>query len=111
MKIGDKKVVKDKKEVSKMYYRGYILIRLKVIGSEWKVVDKLKGLHSTESENDWKITYATPIYGGWDVLVECSFSKLKDLDKIVTFCRVDNDLSQWIEETTTLMGSKNDYPN
>ena len=32
-----------------------------------------------------------------------------DRDKIVTYCRVDNDLSQWIEETTTLMGSKNDY--
>ena len=94
-----------------MYYRGYILIRLKVIGSEWKVVDKLNGLKSTESEEDWKVTYATPIYGGWDVIVECSFSKLKDLDKIVIFCRVDKDLSQWIEETTTLMGSKNDYPN
>lgn len=89
----------------------YILIRLKVIGSEWKVVDKLNGLKSTESEGDWKVTYATPIYGGWDVIVECSFSKLNDLDKIVTFCRVDKDLSQWIEETTTLMGSKNDYPS
>jgi len=30
----------------------YILIRLKVIGSEWKVVDKLNGLKSTESEGD-----------------------------------------------------------
>ncbi|MFX1480782.1 MAG: hypothetical protein ACFFCI_22065 [Promethearchaeota archaeon] len=94
-----------------MYYRGYILIRLKVIGTEWKVVDKLTGLKSTEPEEDWKITYATPIYGGWDVMVECTFSKLKDLDKIVTFCRIDRDLSQWIEETTTLMGSKNDFPS
>jgi len=47
-----------------MYYRGYILIRLKVIGTEWKVVDKLQGLKSTELEEDWKITYATPLYGG-----------------------------------------------
>ncbi|KKN18907.1 hypothetical protein LCGC14_0951030 [marine sediment metagenome] len=93
-----------------MYYRGYILIRLKKIGTEWKVVEKLTGLKSKESEEDWKITYATPIYGGWDVIVECSFSKLKDLDKIVTFCRVDEELSLWIEETTTLMGSKNDFP-
>ena len=92
-----------------IYYRGYILIRLKVIGSEWKVVAKLMALTSTDAEDDWKITYATPIYGGWDVIVECSFTKLKDLDKIVTFCRIDEDLSQWIEETTTLMGSKNDY--
>ncbi len=43
------------------------------------------------------------------MIVECSFSKLRDIDKIVTFCRVDKDLSKWIEETTTLMGSKNDY--
>jgi len=43
-------------------------------------------------------------------MVECSFSKLKDLDKIVTFCRVNKELSAWIEETTTLMGSKNDFP-
>ena len=43
-------------------------------------------------------------------MVECSFSKLRDIDKIVTFCRVDKELSQWIEETTTLMGAKNDYP-
>ncbi len=93
-----------------MYYRGYILIRLKVIGTEWKVVKKLTNLISSDQDEDWKITYATHVYGGWDVIVECSFSKLKDLDKIVTYCRVDNDLSQWIEETTTLMGSKNDYP-
>jgi len=69
----------------------------------------LTNLKSTELEEDWKITYVTPIYGGWDVIVECSFSKLKDIDKIVTFCRVDKDLCQWIEETTTLMGFKNDY--
>lgn len=92
-----------------MYYRGYILIRLRVIGTEWDVVKKLTGLKSTEPDEDWKITYATPIYGGWDVIVECTFSKLKDLDKIVTFCRIDKDLSVWIEETTTLMGSKKDF--
>ncbi|KKK45953.1 MAG: hypothetical protein Lokiarch_05400 [Candidatus Lokiarchaeum sp. GC14_75] len=93
-----------------MYYRGYILVRLAKLGSEWDVVNKLNGLKATEEEEDWKVTYATPVYGGWDVMVECSFSKLKDLDKIVTFCRVDKELSAWIEETTTLMGSKNDFP-
>ena len=92
-----------------MYYRGYILVRLKIIGTEWKVVEKLKGLKATEEGEDWKVTYATPVYGGWDLIVECSFSKLQDLDKIVTFCRVDNELNQWIEETTTLVSSKADY--
>ena len=84
-------------------------MRLKVIGTEWKVVEKLTDLKSSEPGEDWKVTYATPIYGGWDLIVECSFSQLQDLDKIVTYCRIDPDLSQWVEETTTLMGSRNDY--
>jgi len=83
---------------------------LKIIGTEWKVVEKLTNLKSTEPGEDWKVTYATPVYGGWDLIVECSFSQLQDLDKIVTFCRVDEELSQFIEETTTLISSKADYP-
>jgi len=85
------------------------LIRLKTIGKEWDLVEKLKDMKPTDPADDWKITYATPVYGGWDVIVECSFSQLKDLDHIVTYCRVDKELSSWIEETTTLMGSRNDY--
>lgn len=92
-----------------MYYRGYILVRLKKIGTEWNCVEKLKGLKSTEAGVNWKITYATPVYGGWDLLVECSFTQLQDLDTIVTYMRVDEELSQWIEETTTLMGTKADF--
>jgi len=64
--------------VFKIYYRGYILIRLKVIGTEWEV--------------------------------ECKFTKLQELDKIVAYIRVDDDLSNWIEETTTLVSSKPNYP-
>ncbi|MFX1502612.1 MAG: hypothetical protein ACFFDH_16745 [Promethearchaeota archaeon] len=45
------------------------------------------------------------------MIVECSFTKLSDIDKILTYCRVDKNLSQWVEETTTLMGSKKDYPD
>ncbi|MFX1337365.1 MAG: hypothetical protein ACFFDK_02005 [Promethearchaeota archaeon] len=93
-----------------MYYRGYILMRMRIIGKEWAVVNKLKGLKSTEEGEDWKITYGTPIYGGWDVIIECCFSQLSDLDKIVTYCRIDEELSSWIEETTTLMGGKADFP-
>ncbi|MFX0019772.1 MAG: hypothetical protein ACFFAK_00255 [Promethearchaeota archaeon] len=92
-----------------MFYRGYILVRLKTIGTEWKVVEKLSSLKSTESEENWRVTYVTPVYGGWDLVVECSFTKLQELDKIVTYMRVDNQLSQWIEETTTLVSSKPDY--
>ena len=83
---------------------------MKIIGKEWKVVEKLSGLKSTEPGEDWKVTYATPVYGGWDLIVECSFSQLQDLDKIVTYCRIDEELSQYIEETTTLISSKADYP-
>lgn len=86
------------------------MIKLKTIGREWDLVEKLKGMKSTNPEDDWKITYATPVYGGWDVIVECSFSKLKDLDRLVTYCRVDKELGSWIEETSTLMGSRDDYP-
>jgi len=93
----------------KIYYRGYILMRVKVIGKEWEICNRLKGKKSTEAGEDWEINYATPIYGGWDLIVECKFSKLNDLDKIVTFCRVDPELSSWIEETTTLTGTRNDY--
>ena len=92
-----------------MYYRGYILVRLKIIGTEWKVVEKLKGLKSTQPGEDWKVTYSTPVYGGWDLIIESSFSKLQDLDKIVTYLRVDDDLSKWIEETTTLVSSRPDW--
>ena len=93
----------------KIYYRGYVLIRLKTIGKEWEIVDKLKGLRSKDPNEDWMVTYATPVYGGWDLVVECSFTKLKELDKIVTFIRVDDELGAWIEETTTLVSSKPDY--
>ncbi len=92
-----------------MYYRGYILIRLKIIGTEWKVVEKLNSLRSTDQEEDWAVTYATPVYGGWDVLIETSFTKLQDLDRIVTFLRTNEDLAQCIEETTTLVGTKPNY--
>jgi len=92
-----------------MYYRGYILLRLKIIGTEWKVVEKIKGLKSKEADEDWKVTYATPLYGGWDLIVECSFTKLQDLDRIVSYCRIDEELSQWIDETTTLCGTKPNY--
>ncbi len=93
-----------------MYYRGYILIRLKAIGTEWKVVNKLTGLKSNTSEEKWEVTYITPVYGGWDIVVECSFNKLLELDKIVSYIRIDEELSSWIEETTTLVSTKADYP-
>ena len=92
-----------------MYYRGYVLVRLKIIGTEWKVVDKLKDLKSKDPNEKWMVTYVTPVYGGWDLMIECSFTNLQDLDKIVTFCRIDEDLSQWIEETTTLVSTRPDY--
>ncbi len=80
-----------------------------MIGTEWKIAEKLIGLKSEDPEDDWKITYTIPIYGDWDIIVECSFSKLKDLEKIISFCRIDQELSQWAEEIITLIGSKNNF--
>ena len=95
--------------VTSIYYRGYILIRLKIIGTQWKVTEKLKALKSSNQQEDWEVTYVTPIYGGWDLMVECKFQNLDDLEKIVTFCRSDNELNQWIEATTTLISTRKNY--
>jgi hypothetical protein len=92
-----------------MYYRGYILVRLKIIGEEWKVVEKISGLKSTEAGENWEVSYATPVYGGWDLIIECSFTKLEELDKIVTALRSDSEIASAIEETTTLCGTKPNY--
>jgi len=92
-----------------IYYRGYILIRLKIIGTQDKIVQKLKNLKPSDQNEDWKVTYATAVYGGWDVLVECIFTNLEDLYKMLSFCRFDEDLSQWIEATTTLLSIKKDF--
>ena len=81
-----------------------------MIGKEWNIVEKVKILKSSGEDEKWEITYACPIYGGWDVLIECSFTRLQDLDKIVTFLRTDNDIAQYLEETTTLCGTKPNYP-
>lgn len=83
---------------------------MKIIGTQWKVTEKLKGLKSSNQHEDWHITYVTPVYGGWDLIVECKFINLKDLDKIVSLCRTDSELSQWIEATTTLISTKKNYP-
>ncbi|MFW9938526.1 MAG: hypothetical protein ACFFD5_12820 [Candidatus Thorarchaeota archaeon] len=57
----------------------------------------------------WKITYSAPVYGAWDLIIECIFTNLEDLEKIISFCRTDKDLSQWIEATTTLISIKKSF--
>ncbi len=94
--------------MSSNYYRGYILIRLKQIGMEWNVVDKLTNLTSSETDENWKIGYVTPVYGGWDLVVECKFRKLHELDKIIAYLTTEEELSSWIEETTTLVSNNPD---
>ena len=83
---------------------------MKIIGTQWKVTEKLKGLKSSNLQEDWEINYATPVYGGWDLIAECKFAKLEDLDNIVSFCRTDEELSQWIDATTTFISTKKNYP-
>ena len=83
---------------------------MKIIGNQWKVAERLEGLKPNDPNGSWQITYATPVYGGWDLLAECIFNNLEDLDEIVSFCRSDPELSQWIEATTTLISTKKNYP-
>jgi hypothetical protein len=92
-----------------MYYRGYILIRLKIIGTQWNIVEKINSFNRNNSTEEWRITYVTPTYGGWDLIIECLFSNLNDLDSIITYCRTDPDLTQWIEATTTMISVKKDF--
>ena len=94
--------------VKYIYFRGYILLRLKIIGTQWKIIEKLKNCQPIEG-NNWKITYSSPTYGGWDLIIECIFNKLEDLDEIVSFCRTDNDLKEWIDATTTLISTKKSF--
>ena len=81
---------------------------MKIIGTQWKIVEKLKVLKPDKNQ-DWNITYASPTYGGWDLIIECVFNNLEDLDKIVSFCRTDNDLKEWIDATTTLISTKRNF--
>ncbi|MHA1248551.1 MAG: hypothetical protein ACTSRP_01030 [Candidatus Helarchaeota archaeon] len=89
-------------------YRAYLLIRLATVGKEWQVIDKIKELKSTKG--NWVITYASPVYGAWDAIAEISFQELSDLDEIVTACRTLDTLREIIEETTTVVCTRKDYP-
>ncbi|MFW9969379.1 MAG: hypothetical protein ACFFDF_04200 [Candidatus Odinarchaeota archaeon] len=82
---------------------------MKIIGAQWKVTEKLKSFKSNNTDENWQITYVTPVYGGWDLLIECKFNNLEELDKIVSFCRNDLELSQWIDATTTLISTNRNY--
>lgn len=84
---------------------------MKIISTQWKVIERLKGLTSNNINEDWQITYATPVYGGWDLIIECKFRNLEDLDKIVLSLRTDPEFSQSIEATTTLISTKKNYKN
>jgi DNA-binding Lrp family transcriptional regulator len=90
------------------YYRGYILARLSKIGSEWDMSEKMIKLK--DPDKSWLITYVTPIYGSWDLIIEVSFTKLEDLDYVVTTFRSDESIRENIEETTTIVSSKPNYP-
>jgi DNA-binding Lrp family transcriptional regulator len=88
-------------------YRGYLLIRLARIGSEWEISERMMAMN--DPKGDWEVTFASPIYGSWDVLVEISFKKLEDLDTVVTALRSDDNIRDSIEETTTLVSSRANY--
>lgn len=82
---------------------------MKIIGTQWNIVNKLKEFNLKNSNENWKITYVAPVYGGWDLIIECLFNNLENLDEIVTYCRTDKDLNQWIDATTTLISTKKNF--
>ena len=90
------------------FFRGYILVRLSKIGVEWNLANRVMSYKPVEGK--WKVTYSTPVFGPWDVIIEISFKKLEDLDEVVTKMREDEEIRGSIEETTTLVSSKPNYP-
>ncbi len=86
-------------------YRAYILLRLSNVGKEWDVVERVKELYSRDL-----VTYAVPVYGAWDIMVEVSYEQLDQLDNIVTKVREDEILGDAIEETTTMVGARATFP-
>ncbi len=86
-------------------YRAYILLRLSNVGKEWEVVERTKEIFSQDL-----VTYAVPVYGAWDIMVEVSYEQLNQLDNIVTKIREDEVLGDAIEETTTMVGARATYP-
>jgi hypothetical protein len=92
-----------------IYYRGYILIRLKIIDKQQKIVEKIDTFQLRHPHKDWKIIYIIPIHGECDMIVECVFRELENLNVILNFCRTDNELINWIEATTTFISIKKDF--
>lgn len=86
-------------------FRAYILLRLSNVGKEWDVVERVKELYSKDL-----VTYAVPVYGAWDIMVEVSYEQLDQLDNIVTKVREDEVLGDAIEETTTMVGARATFP-
>ena len=69
----------------------YILIKVKV-GSERKVVEKLKALKEIKDINE--------LYGEWDVIAKIEVPNIEDLDGLITEKIRDN---QEIELTSTMI--------
>ncbi|NVM53399.1 MAG: hypothetical protein HWN66_06810 [Candidatus Helarchaeota archaeon] len=86
-------------------YRAYVLLRLANVGKEWDVVERIKEIFKRDL-----VTYAVPVYGAWDIMVEVSYEQLDQLDMIVTKTREDKILGAAIEETTTMVGARATYP-
>ena len=89
------------------YYRGYLLIRLASIGTEWEISDKLMEL--SDESGHWHITNVSIIYGSWDLVVEILFDSLESFDKLVVLLRSDENLRHNFEELTTLVSNKANY--
>ena len=86
-------------------FRAYILLRLANVGSEWEVCERIKNIFQRD-----RVSYACPVYGAWDVVVEVTFDELNQLDEVVTKIREDSVLKEVTDETTTMVAARNTYP-
>lgn len=89
----------------KKKFRAYILLRLAGVGDEWEICERLKKIFPLE-----RVPYACPVFGAWDVVIEVTYDELNQLDDVVTKLRNDSVFKEILEETTTMVASRNTYP-
>ena len=63
------------------------MVRLKIIGTQWKIVEKLKQFRP-KNGNNWMITYCSPTYGGWDLIIDID-AKNWQISKITAWLIVE----------------------
>ena len=86
-------------------HKSYILLRLKEVGREWDVLERVKKLYGKDL-----VPYGGTVYGAWDLIIEVTFSEFEEVDKVVTGIREDELIAKYVSDTTTMTCALKDFP-